>query len=73
MAPPRALSLIEPPEHNRVKGDFEIIGEAFDENPIVKTSIKSYKEFIKSRFRAAALKYINEIKQTQSKVKKNCW
>ena len=52
-----------------LKGDFEIIAEAFDEKSIVKTSIKSYKEFIKSRIRAAALKHLNQIKQTHSKVK----
>ena len=52
-----------------LKSDFEMIEETFDEKSIVNTSVDSYKKFIKSRIRAAALKYLNQIKETHSKVK----
>ena len=52
-----------------LKSDFEMIEETFDDKSIVNTSVDSYKKFIKSSTRAAALKYLNQIKETHSKVK----
>ena len=50
-----------------LKADFEMIEETIDEIAIVNTKVSSYKRFIKSKVRMAALKHLNQLKESQSK------
>ena len=52
-----------------LKDDFNIIGEELDEAAIANASTESYKKYIKSKVRGAALKYLNERKETHSKIR----
>ena len=52
-----------------IKADFALIDETLDENAVEKSETQSYKKYIKSRMRNAALKYLNEKKKTHSKIK----
>ena len=49
--------------------DFNIIGEELDEAAIANASTESYTKYIKSKVRGAALKYLNERKETHSKIR----
>ena len=52
-----------------LKADYEMIEEAIDEIAIVNTSVSSYKKFIKSKVKNAALRHLNQLKESHSKVK----
>ena len=45
-----------------------MIGEELDDTAVVRCDRLSYKKFIKSNIKTAALKYLNEKKNTHSKV-----
>ena len=51
-----------------LKADFKTIGEVIYEQAIVKSSKNSYKNFIKAKVRTAALKHLNNLKGTHSKI-----
>ena len=49
--------------------DFEMIDEIQNDETIKRTNSNSYKQFIKSKIRMRALKYLKSFQQTHSKVK----
>ena len=52
-----------------LKADFDMIDVKMDNDTIEKVSVKSYKKFIKLKVRKAALKYLNNKKETHSKIR----
>ena len=52
-----------------LKNDFEIIEEKFEEKEILNKSKQTYKKFIKMKVRKAALKFLNDLKETHTKIK----
>ena len=52
-----------------LKADFDMIDVKMDNDTIEKVSVKSYKKFIKLKVRKAALKYLNDKKETHSKIR----
>ena len=52
-----------------LKDDFDKIQETQDNNAIVSTSAESYKKYIKTKIRSAALRFLTEKKEKHSKIK----
>ena len=51
-----------------IAADFALIGEELDDTAVERCDRLSYKKFIKAKIKTAALKYLNEKKNTHSKV-----
>ena len=52
-----------------IKSDFQTIAVPFEEAEIINQSAPLYKSYIKTKVREAALKYLNTLKDTHSKIK----
>ena len=52
-----------------MKNDFQNIEESYDEKEVLNKSSQAYKKSVKIKIRKAALKYLNDLKNSHTKIK----